>query len=99
MPRKVPSVRDEMTALAEWVDRAACKERDPKDWDTIKANNATTVTEAVDRAREACLSCPVMMECLIHSIVFDKQDQVWGGMTDEERQAWAEREGLVEAAA
>jgi enoyl-[acyl-carrier-protein] reductase (NADH) len=87
-----------MTALAGWVDRAACKEgQDPRRWDTIKANNATTITDDVDRARATCLDCPVMMECLIHSIVFDKKDQVWGGMTDEERDAWAEREGLVPA--
>lgn len=89
-----------MTALAGWVDRAACREGyAPKDWDTVKANNATTITEAVDRAKETCLSCPVMMECLIHSVVFEKRDQVWGGMTDEERDAWGIREGLVEAAA
>lgn len=87
-----------MTALAGWVDQAACREgQEPRDWDTIKANNATTITDEVDRARDTCLGCPVMMECLIHSIVFDKRDQVWGGMTDEERDAWAEREGLVPA--
>lgn len=100
MPRRVPSVKDEMTALAEWVDQSACREgHKPRDWDTVRANQVTVVTEAVDRARDTCLSCPVMMECLIHGIVFEKRDQVWGGMTDEERDAWAEREGLVGATA
>lgn len=89
MPRLRPSVKDEMTALAGWVDQAACKDREPTDWDTIRVNNATQVTVAVERAKDTCLSCPVMMNCLIHSIVYDKRDQVWGGMTDEERMEWA----------
>lgn len=86
-----------MTALSEWVDQATCKNRDPRYWDTFKVNNATKITPAVDRAKETCLSCPVMMECLIHGVVFEKTDQVWGGMTDEERAEWAAREGLVPA--
>lgn len=97
MPREKPSIRDEMTSLAGWSDRARCRDLRPDDWDTFRSNDATVITDAVDRARVACLSCPVMMECLIHGIVFEKKDQVWGGMTDEERDAWAAREGLVPA--
>lgn len=98
MPRTKPSIRDEMTSLAGWSGQARCRTgRDPKQWDTIRANDHTIVTADVDRAKETCLSCPVMMDCLIHSIVYEKRDQVWGGMTDEERDAWAEREGLVPA--
>ena len=97
MPRLRPSVKSEMTALAGWVDQAACKDRDPKDWDTTRVNQVTLINEAVDRARDTCLSCPVMMDCLLHGVVFDKKDQVWGGMTDEERAEWADREGLVPA--
>ena len=97
MPRVKPSIHDEMTSLAGWSDQAACRTRRPADWDTVKVNNATSVTEDVERAKDVCVSCPVMMDCLVHGIVFEKTDQVWGGLTDEERDAWATREGLVPA--
>lgn len=89
-----------MTALAEWVNEAACKEgEDPRRWDTTRVNQATLVDADVERARATCLACPVMMDCLLHGVVFEKRDQIWGGLTDEERDVWALREGLVEAAA
>lgn len=99
MPRLRPSIKDEMLSLAEWSGRSLCKNREPGDWDTVRHNQATVITEAVDRARATCLECPVMMECLLHGVVFEKKDQVWGGMTDEEREEWALREGLAEAPA
>jgi WhiB family redox-sensing transcriptional regulator len=93
-----PSIRDEMSSLSEWSGRAACRSGHPPVlWDTIRVNDSTSMTPAVAEAKETCIGCPVMLECLIHGIVFEKTDQVWGGLTDEERVAWAEREGLVPA--
>lgn len=93
-----PSIRDEMTELAAWSGRAHCRNDPvPREFDTIRVNEVTLVTDAVDRARNICLSCPVMLKCLNHGIAFEKRDQIWGGLTDEERDAWAAREGLVPA--
>lgn len=88
-----------MAALGEWVDDSRCRDYDPRLWDTSKVRNVTHVTRKTIRAKDICLDCPVMMDCLIHGVVYAKQDQVWGGLTDEERDEWASREGLAAALA
>lgn len=98
MPRFKPSIRDEMASLAQWSELALCRRgHTPGDWDTIKVNKNTFVDDKVRAAKESCLSCPVMMDCLIHGIVFEKEDQIWGGLTDEERARWAAQNGMVAA--
>jgi WhiB family redox-sensing transcriptional regulator len=87
-----------MISLAEWSGQAECRRgHAPVLWDTIRVNDHTSMTDEVAEAKDTCIGCPVMLECLIHGIVFEKRDQVWGGLTDEERDAWAAREGLVPA--
>lgn len=96
LPRLKPPPAVEMIMLSRWSGQSACSSSpDPSLWDTVRANDTTMITDEVEAARDTCLSCPVMMKCLIHGIAFGKRDQIWGGLTDEERDDWSARHGLL----
>ena len=96
LPRLKPPPAVEMIMLSRWSGQSACSSSpDPSLWDTVRANDTTMITDSVKRAREICLGCPVMLRCLSHAVAFDKRDQIWGGLTDEERDDWSARHDLV----
>lgn len=84
-----------MDEQREWSDKARCRNFDPKLFDTSTKQGRTVVTKETERAQEICLGCPVMMDCLIHAAFYEINTGIWGGLTPEERDAWAAREGLV----
>lgn len=79
----------QMTDQAQWAKDAACKDDDPKLFDTIRNGKLTVIDDDVEAARDTCADCPVMLRCLENAIRFGAADGVWGGMVDEERRAWA----------
>jgi Transcription factor WhiB len=109
MPRFKADITRQMRDLAEWSGRAECTRHDASLFDTVMANTTMTgpgfsvkrVTTVIDdgviTARGICGGCPVMMECLRHSVKFGVPDGVWGGLVVEERVAWAARAGVVAA--
>lgn len=99
MPRPKPQeFVSEQRAQAEWSGRARCRNLDPSLFDTKLVNKQTGMTDEVLRAKEYCLSCPVMMSCLEHAVAYDIRTDVWGGMVVEERDAWAARQDELVAA-
>lgn len=96
MPRIKPlDYLTEVKSLRDWSARAACPSHDPKLFDTTVASNRTVITEDTERAREICVGCPVMLDCLTHAAVFNIRTGIWGGLTVEERDEWAAQEALV----
>ena len=95
MPRSRYNPKDQMDDMKTWMDDAACRQgqgTEPRIFETILANRVTHIDADVEKAREVCASCPVMMQCLNHAVRFDIDHGVWGGMLVEEREAWAARE-------
>lgn len=99
MSREKPSAQDAMNEQNEWGDRAKCRGEDPTLWDTRIKNYVTVIDDDVRLAKTICGFCPVQEECLLHAIVFDMREGVWGGMVVEERDAFAIEQGLVEPVA
>lgn len=100
MPRPKPDdFISQMDAQARWDGSSRCRNFNPGLWDTTMANRATKITPEVVRAKEICLGCPVMMDCLTHAIEYGIRTDVWGGMVVEERDAWAARTARRELAA
>ena len=66
-----------------WQDRAACKGAD-------SALFLSGVTSRVIQAKAICADCPVIAQCLTFAIANeDFEPHVYGGMTGEERRAYA----------
>ena len=61
----------------DWMDFAACKGEDPK----IFFSEGTPVL--VNKAKEICLSCPVIEPCT--ELAMTMHNGVWAGMTPSER--------------
>lgn len=80
----------QMADQAEWSGDRACRTEDASLFDTIQVNKMTLIDEDTEAAMEICLGCPVMMRCLENATRWDVQHGIWGGMTYEQRMAWAE---------
>lgn len=65
-----------------WAEEAACK---PHRDLFLRAHDATDV-DAVGRAKEVCLNCPVQAECLMYALEEQIEFGVWGGMDPSERE-------------
>lgn len=45
----------------------------------------------VDAARQFCVDCPVIKDCLVSALQNDERFGIWGGFTAEERKRMAEQ--------
>ena len=70
----------ELTDPITWRDDSACRERPDVDFFPFPED-----VQAISRAKEVCVTCPVAEECLIYAIETRQGDGVWGGHTPKER--------------
>jgi pimeloyl-ACP methyl ester carboxylesterase len=68
-----------------WRSRAACRHADPELF--FPVGSAGPALEAIDRAKAICRECPVRARCLDWALTHNAAYGVWGGRTEEERQA------------
>jgi WhiB family redox-sensing transcriptional regulator len=73
----------DMTWIADWIARAACRTTDP---DTLFVQGA-----AQNRVKNVCSGCAVRTECLADALDHRVEFGVWGGMTERERRALLRR--------
>lgn len=66
--------------LAHWMDRAACKGKDPATFFPPNGHNLLTRP-----AFETCNSCPVQLECLNYALDHNIDHGIWGGTSERER--------------
>ena len=76
------AVHAELIALAEppadWMERALCAQVDPELFYPEIGGDARP-------ARRICQACPVIDQCLQHSLDTEEEHGVWGGLTRTER--------------
>lgn len=65
--------------VEEWAQHGACGTADP---DALFVQGA-----AQQQAKQVCMACPVIAECLADSLDNHTEFGVWGGMTERERRA------------
>jgi WhiB family redox-sensing transcriptional regulator len=75
--------------MLDWADRAACKTEDPDLFFPVGSFGANT--RQVLRAKSVCRDCPVSTECLDWALTHDAIHGVWGGLTEDEREAMRRR--------
>lgn len=61
---------------------ALCAETDPEAFFPIPGDTATTL-----RAKQVCIQCPLITQCLTEAVVRNYTDGIWGGATASERSA------------
>ena len=68
--------------VAEWLDRASCKETDTRVFFIYREDKDQR--QRREAAYGICRACPVQMDCLDYAIV-NNEVGIWGGTTDQER--------------
>ncbi len=69
--------------MEDWAPFAACRKTEP---DALFVQGA-----AQQQAKQICLRCPVVRECLADALDNRTEFGVWGGMTERERRAMLRR--------
>lgn len=86
------SVADGVDELA-WMARAACRYEDPELFFPVSAKSAGAAQAA--EARDVCLACPVIEQCRDYALRTRQDAGIWGGLTEEQRQALHRRKSGV----
>lgn len=73
--------------MEDWAPLAACSKSEP---DALFVQGA-----AQQQAKQICLRCPVVAECLADALDNRTEFGVWGGMTERERRAMLRRHPAV----
>jgi WhiB family redox-sensing transcriptional regulator len=71
------------TWVKDWAQYAVCSKTEP---DALFVRGAAQQT-----ARQVCIGCPVIAECLADSLDNRTEFGVWGGMTERQRRALLKR--------
>ena len=75
--------------VTEWAPLAACRSLEP---DALFVRGA-----AQQQAKQVCIGCPVIAECLADALDNGTEFGVWGGMTERERRALLKRRPEVKS--
>jgi WhiB family redox-sensing transcriptional regulator len=77
------------TWVTDWAKQAVCTKAEP---DALFVRGA-----AQQVAKQVCVGCPVIAECLADSLDNHTEFGVWGGMTERQRRALLKRRPNVES--
>jgi WhiB family redox-sensing transcriptional regulator len=75
------------TWVKDWAQHGACRKAEP---DALFVRGA-----AQQAAKQVCMGCPVIAECLAYSLDNQTEFGVWGGMTERQRRALLKRRPRV----
>lgn len=88
----VPDLPSDPGEFYAWQDRAAC--RGGAVAKLFFAPDSERICERQERetsAKQVCGACPVRQQCLDHALSFPERVGVWGGLTEDERNADARK--------
>ncbi|HKG52476.1 MAG TPA: WhiB family transcriptional regulator [Actinomycetales bacterium] len=81
----------------EWQYQGACRRVDPAVFFHPEGERGPARRRRDEAAKAVCATCPVVRECREHALAVREPYGVWGGMTEQEREATypaAKRTGL-----
>jgi WhiB family transcriptional regulator, redox-sensing transcriptional regulator len=70
---------------ADWRAHAACRDEDPELFFPVGTSGPAVLQ--VEQARQVCLRCRVSGPCLAWALASGQEFGVWGGTSEDERQA------------
>ena len=71
----------------EWQFQGACRHVDPSVFFHPEGERGPARRRRDDAAKAICATCPVVRECREHALTVREPYGVWGGMTEQEREA------------
>ena len=69
----------------DWRTTARCRTEDPELFFPVGTSGPALVQ--AHEAKQVCMQCPVITECLTWALETGQDAGVWGGLTEEERRA------------
>ncbi len=86
--------------LWEWQLQGSCREADPTLFFHPEGERGPARRNRDAAAKAICATCPVMAQCREHALIVREPYGVWGGLTEDDREAVyaATREGRMAAA-
>lgn len=86
--------------LWDWQLRGLCRGKDSSLFFHPEGERGAARAAREQSAKEICLNCPVQKQCCEHALRVREPYGVWGGMTEEEREAHYQRQkALIRARA
>ncbi|WP_274919459.1 WhiB family transcriptional regulator [Streptomyces sp. WZ-12] len=73
----------------DWRHRAVCREENPELFFPI-GNTGPAILQ-IEEAKAVCCRCPVIEQCLQWALESEQNEGVWGGLSEDERQAMKRR--------
>lgn len=79
----------------EWQYDGACNGIDPESFFCEPSMRGVKKRAREQKAIAVCKTCPVQQACLDHALRVPEYFGVWGGMTQDQRQAIIKRSGII----
>jgi WhiB family redox-sensing transcriptional regulator len=73
--------------LWDWQLQSACRGEDPALFFHPEGERGPSRTARETAAKAICASCPVIMECAAHALAVREPYGVWGGLSEDDREA------------
>ncbi|MCX6420813.1 MAG: WhiB family transcriptional regulator [Actinobacteria bacterium] len=74
-----------------WQLEGACRGEDPGLFFHPEGERGPLRTEREEAAKAICARCPVVTQCATHAVAVREPYGVWGGLTEEDREAMYRR--------
>lgn len=84
--------------LWEWQVLGACRRAGSEVFFHPEGERGAQRRARIQTAKRICSSCPVVQQCLEHSLTVEEPYGVWGGLSEEERDTYLARRRQVGAA-
>lgn len=89
---------DPVSEVWDWQLYGACRDMDTELFFHPDAERGHARQRRVERAKQVCRQCPVLVECRHHALTAGEPFGVWGGLDESERRAALYRRRYLKAA-
>ena len=71
----------------DWQLQGSCRGEDPSMFFHPEGERGAAREDRIQRAKAVCGGCPVLTECRTHALAAREPYGIWGGLSEEEREA------------
>ena len=79
----------------DWQLEGACRRVSPEVFFHPEGERGTARRSRDTAAKQVCLGCPVLVQCREHALAVREPYGVWGGLTEDEREAVYDGRSIV----